>query len=95
MYLTPPQSANRDYITDEGNNDKIKLMELFANAYCFEVIPQYKEAGIVRQFETTGKVGDVWQNTRDLADQVHPNADGRVKIVRYLTNKIASRFLIR
>jgi lysophospholipase L1-like esterase len=95
MYLTPPQSANRDYITDEGNNDKIKLMELFANAYCFEVIPQYKEAGIVRQFETTGKVEDVWQNTRDLADQVHPNADGRVKIVRYLTNKIASRFLIR
>lgn len=95
MYLAPPQSANRDYITDKGDNDKIKLMELFANAYCFEVIPQYKEAGIVRQFETTGKVENVWQNTRDLTDQVHPNADGRAKIVRYLINKIASRFLIR
>ena len=95
MYLTPPQSANRDYITDAGNNDKIKLMELFANAYCFEVIPQHKEAGIVRQFETTGKVDEVWQNTRDLQDQVHPNANGRMKIVRYLTNKIALRFLIR
>lgn len=96
MYLTPPQSANRDYITDEGNNDKIKLMELFANAYCFEVIPQHKEAGIVRQFETTGKdKNESWLPGRDLQDQVHPNANGRMKIVRYLTNKIASRFLIR
>ena len=93
MCLTPPQSANRDYITDKGNNQKIKLIELFANAYCFEVIPQHKEAGIVRQFETTGQVSGAWQGQRDLDDQVHPNANGRYKIVRYLANKIASRFM--
>lgn len=94
LLLTPPQSANRDYITDKGNNQKIKLIELFANAYCFEVIPQHKEAGIVRQFETTGQVEGHWVGNRDLADQVHPNANGRFKIVRYLANKIAARYLI-
>ena len=94
LLLTPPQHANRDYITDKGNNQKIKLIELFANAYCFEVIPQHKEAGIVRQFETTGKVEEQWIGGRDLVDQVHPNANGRYKIVRYLVNKIASRYLI-
>lgn len=94
LLLTPPQSANRDYITDKGNNQKIKLIELFANAYCFEVIPQHKEAGIVRQFETTGKVEGHWVGNRDLADQVHPNANGRFKIVRYLANKIAARYLV-
>ena len=85
---------DRDYITDKGNNQKIKLIELFANAYCFEVIPQHKEAGIVRQFETTGKVGEQWVGNRDLADQVHPNANGRFKVVRYLANKIAARYLV-
>lgn len=94
LLLTPPQHANRDYITDKGNNQKIKLIELFANAYCFEVIPQHKEAGIVRQFETTGKVEEQWIGGRDLVDQVHPNANGKYKIVRYLANKIASRYLI-
>lgn len=94
LLLTPPQSANRDYITDKGNNQKIKLIELFANAYCFEVIPQHKEAGIVRQFETTGQVEGHWVGNRDLADQVHPNANGRFKIVRYLANKIAARYLV-
>ena len=94
LLLTPPQSANRDYITDKGKNQKIKLIELFANAYCFEVIPQHKEAGIVRQFETTGQVEGHWVGNRDLADQVHPNANGRFKIVRYLANKIAARYLV-
>ena len=95
LLLTPPQSANRDYITDAGENQKIRLIELFANAYCFEVIPQHKEAGIVRQFETTGKnESGAWQNTRDLVDQVHPNANGRYKIARYLVNKIAARFML-
>ena len=66
----------------------IEAIKKMANRYNFIIIDATNESGIIREFETSGASG------RYLADGLHPNTDGSIKIAKLYSNVILRNFMI-
>ena len=66
----------------------IEAIKKMANRYNFVIIDATNESGIIREFETSGASG------RYLADGLHPNTDGSIKIAKLYSNVILRNFMI-
>ena len=66
----------------------IEAIKKMANRYNFIIIDATNESGIIREFETSGASG------RYLADGLHPNTDGSIKMAKLYSNAILRNFMI-